>query len=94
MIRAELLSPITHNWFTYRDQRLSGLRLLRGLLLFYAACSLGALASFSLAQSLYEKSVPWYLAGLLGMMIASVWNFGASRVLAWRSSRGTRQPYN
>ena len=91
---AMTLNFFVNNWFTYRDQRLSGLRLLRGLLLFYAACSLGALASFSLAEFLYEKSVPWYLAGLLGMMIASVWNFGASRILAWRSSRGTRQPYN
>jgi dolichol-phosphate mannosyltransferase len=90
---AMTLNFFVNNWFTYRDQRLSGLRLVRGLLLFYAACSLGALASFSLAEFLYEKSVPWYLAGLLGMMIASVWNFGASRVLAWRSSRGVRQPY-
>src|SRR5262249_28044017 len=34
-----------NNLFTYRDRRLRGLQLLRGLLSFYAVCGLGALAN-------------------------------------------------
>jgi dolichol-phosphate mannosyltransferase len=65
---------------------------LRGLVVFYLACSVGALASFAMADFLYQKNVPWYGAGLFGMAITSVWNYAASRVLAWR--RRVRQAYD
>ena len=90
---AMTLNFFVNNLLTYRDQRLKGVRLFRGLIVFYAACTVGAWASFSLAELLFEKSVPWYFAGLLGMMVASVWNYGASSVLAWRMSQQTRPPY-
>ena len=77
-----------NNSFTFRAQRLRGARLLRGLLFFYVVCSLGAIASLTLAQFLYEREIPWYMAGVFGMTLASVWNYGASSVLSWRSSRG------
>lgn len=79
-----------NNSFTFRAQRLRGIRMLRGLLFFYLVCSIGALASLTLAQFLFEREIPWYLAGVLGMALASVWNYGASSVLSWRSSRGGR----
>jgi dolichol-phosphate mannosyltransferase len=89
---AMTLNFFVNNWITFRDARLKGASIAAGLLLFYAACAVGALASFALAQFLYERNVPWYLAGVAGMAVASVWNFGVSQVLAWRRLR-VRQPY-
>jgi dolichol-phosphate mannosyltransferase len=86
------LNFFLNNWLTYRDARLKGWQVLSGLMVFYLACGVGALASFAMAQFLYEKSVPWYGAGLFGMAVTSVWNYAASRVLAWR--RRVRQAYD
>ena len=36
---------ILNNFLTYRDQRLKGFAILRGLLLFYLVCSVGLLAN-------------------------------------------------
>jgi dolichol-phosphate mannosyltransferase len=89
---AMTLNFFVNNWFTWRDARLRGKDLVRGLGAFYLVCSVGALLSFALAQYLYEKSVPWYGAGVAGMAVASVWNFAASQVLTWRRRR-LRNPY-
>ena len=82
---AMTLNFFINNWFTYRDQRLRGMRLLEGLLWFYLACTVGAVASFSIANFLNDRHTPWYFAGLAGMGIASVWNYATTRALAWRS---------
>src|ERR1700692_3504433 len=42
---------IMNNFLTYRDQRLKGVAILRGLLLFYLVCSVGLLANVSVAIS-------------------------------------------
>jgi dolichol-phosphate mannosyltransferase len=89
---AMTLNFFLNNWFTWRDARLRGKALLRGLGAFYLVCSLGALLSFALAQYFYDKFVPWYAAGLAGMAVASVWNFAGSQVLTWRRRR-LHHPY-
>ena len=35
---------------------------------------------------LYERNVPWYLAGTLGTAVGSVWNFSVTSVLIWRDN--------
>jgi dolichol-phosphate mannosyltransferase len=90
---AMTLNFFINNWFTYRDTRLKGWQIPRGLLVFYVACSVGALASFAVADFLYDKQVAWYVAGPAGMAVASVWNYGASQVLAWRRRR-QREAYD
>jgi dolichol-phosphate mannosyltransferase len=55
-----------------------------GLFTFYAACSLGAVINLSFAQFLFHLGVPWYLAGLTGMAVSSVWNYGVNLILTWR----------
>ena len=87
------LNFFVNNWFTYQDERLQGVHILRGLILFYLACSVGALVSFSIAEFLYAKSSPWYIAGLVGMAVASVWNYGTTRAVAWRGRLYGTQPY-
>ena len=43
-----------NNLFTYRDRRLRGLALLRGLFTFYAICALGAVANVGIAGYLFS----------------------------------------
>jgi dolichol-phosphate mannosyltransferase len=77
---------LINNVVTFRDRRLRGKRLIAGLFTFCAACSVGALMNVSFANFLH-RSLPWYLAGVLGTMISSVWNYGVNTVLTWRRTR-------
>jgi dolichol-phosphate mannosyltransferase len=76
-----------NNQFTFRERRLKGIRILTGAITFLLICSAGALASFALAQWLFVRGGPWYLAGLAGTVIAAVWNFGVSSVITWPERR-------
>ena len=78
---------LLNNTVTFRDRRLTWWGLLRGLLYFYLACSIGAIINVSFAQFLNRRGVPWYLAGISGMAISSVWNYGVNTVITWRRSR-------
>jgi len=64
-----------NNVFTYGDQRLRGRLMWRGLLSFYAACGIGALINLAIAEWLFLKSLPYWVAGLGGASIAALWNF-------------------
>ena len=72
-----------NNVLTYRDQRLHGAALWRGLLLFMAVCGLGALANIGIAQTLYAGHVGWTPAGAAGAAIGLVWNYAVSATLVW-----------
>jgi dolichol-phosphate mannosyltransferase len=74
-----------NNAITYRDQRLKGPRLWRGLLLFMVVCGFGAIANVGIAQVLYEQHATWTVAGGIGAMIGVVWNYAVSATLVWRS---------
>jgi len=74
-----------NNQITYRDQRLRGPRLWRGLLLFVLVCSIGAVANVGIAQVLYETSTNWKAAGAIGAVIGVVWNYAVSATLVWRA---------
>jgi dolichol-phosphate mannosyltransferase len=75
---------LINNEITYRDARLRGSRLIVGLLLFYAVCSLGAFANVGVASWLYAGHAGWWLAGLAGALMGAVFNFAASSALVWR----------
>lgn len=81
---------LLNNLVTFRDRRLHGWRILTGLLTFYLACSVGAVINVSFADFLLSSRVPWYLAGISGMAISSVWNYGVNTILTWRRSRVAR----
>jgi dolichol-phosphate mannosyltransferase len=72
-----------NNQFTYRDQRLSGLALLRGLIIFYLICGVGAVANVGVASYAFTSSHTWWLAGVAGAVVGSVWNFAMSSVFTW-----------
>jgi dolichol-phosphate mannosyltransferase len=75
---------ILNNFLTYRDQRLKGLAILRGLLLFYLVCSVGLLANVGVAFSVYDQEPIWWLAGASGALMGVVWNYAMSGLFVWR----------
>jgi dolichol-phosphate mannosyltransferase len=74
-----------NNVITYRDQRLRGHRLWRGLLLFMFVCGVGGVANVGIAKVLYDQHTTWTVAGGIGAMIGVVWNYAISSTLVWRS---------
>ena len=73
-----------NNLFTYRDQRLRGLRLLRGLISFYLICAVGAVANVGIAAYVFSADYRWWLAGIAGAVVGSVWNYAVSSVFTWK----------
>lgn len=74
-----------NNVVTYRDQRLRGPALWRGLFLFMLVCGLGAVANVGIARTLYSDEVGWTVAGIAGAAIGVVWNYAVSATLVWRA---------
>ena len=78
---------LLNNMITFRDRRLRGWRIVKGLSTFYVACSLGAVVNVAFANLLMHQGVTWILAGMAGTVISSVWNYGVNAELTWRRSR-------
>ena len=72
-----------HNQFTYRDRRLRGFRLVRGLGIFYLVCGFGVVANVGIASYAFSANYVWWLAGVAGAVIGSVFNFAMSSVFTW-----------
>jgi len=81
---------LLNNAITYRDRRLRGWNILHGLFLFYVACSFGVLINIETAEFARSAGFPWYAAGLLGLVLSSVWNYGVTRIFTWRAIRKVR----
>ena len=75
---------IFNNFLTYRDQRLKGIGILRGLLAFYLVCSVGLFANVGVAFSVYDQEPIWWLAGAAGALMGVVWNYAMSGLFVWR----------
>lgn len=84
-----VLISMTGNYFinnqlTYRDRRRKGLGALTGLLSFYLICGLGAAANVGIGELIYADGQSWWLAGLVGAAVGSVWNYAVTSCLTWR----------
>jgi dolichol-phosphate mannosyltransferase len=73
-----------NNVTTYRDQKLVGWRFLRGLLSFYAVCSIGFVTNVGVGQALFAQHYSWWLSGVLGAAVGAVWNHSVSSAVTWR----------
>ncbi|HEY7839983.1 MAG TPA: glycosyltransferase family 2 protein [Gammaproteobacteria bacterium] len=95
---AQVLATVTamtsnfmlNDLLTYSDLRLRGVAYVRGLLSFYLACAIGALINVAVADRMFALSVPWWLAGLSGVLCGAVWNYAVTGAVTWRSPAGTR----
>jgi dolichol-phosphate mannosyltransferase len=74
-----------NNLFTYADRRLKGWRMLRGLLSFYVICSFGTAANIGIAAYLFSQQEVWWVAGIAGIVVGSVWNYAVSSVFTWQN---------
>ena len=75
---------LLNNFLTYRDQRLKGFGILRGLVIFYLVCGVGLMANVGVAFSVYDQEPIWWLAGAAGALMGVVWNYAMSGLFVWR----------
>ena len=81
-----------NNLFTYRDKRLRGWAMLRGLVSFLAICGAGAIVSVSF----FGQVLSWFpeamrgskyvltFASLTGIAVGTILNFSATAIFTWR----------
>ena len=79
---------ILNNLFTFRDRKLAGAGFFAGLLSFYLACTFGAIINVAVADMIYMRTFPWWLAGTLGAVAGAVWNYAISATFTWRAHAG------
>lgn len=73
-----------NNVLTFRDMRLRGPKLWRGLLSFYGVGGIGAVGNVGVGNVVYRIEGVWWLAGLAGVAVGVVWNYAASSLVTWR----------
>jgi dolichol-phosphate mannosyltransferase len=83
-IVAMTVNFILNNLFTYADRRLKGWRMLRGLVSFYVICSFGTAANIGIASYLFQEQQVWWVAGIAGIVVGSVWNYAVSSIFTWK----------
>jgi dolichol-phosphate mannosyltransferase len=74
-----------NNVITYRDQRLKGLRFVYGFFSYAVICSIGAFSNIGVASYLFSaENQSWWLVGIIGAVLGTVWNYAMSSVFTWR----------
>ena len=78
-----------NNVLTYRDNRKKGLAAIKSLMLFYFTCGIGAIANIGVSNMLFISNVNglsgiWYVSGIIGALVGSIWNFLMSTLITWK----------
>lgn len=81
---------LVNNEFTYADRRLRGASMAKGLVIFIAVCSVGAIANISVAELAMRGTQNWSFSGLAGALMGAVFNFGAASAVVWNRKRAAR----
>jgi dolichol-phosphate mannosyltransferase len=71
---AMVFNFFVNNLLTYRDRRLRGSAMVRGLLTFMLVCSVGAVANVGIAEYLFSHRQGWVPAAIGGILVGAVWN--------------------
>jgi dolichol-phosphate mannosyltransferase len=73
-----------NNLLTYRDKKLSGVpALVKGWIGFCLASAVGAFANVAVSSYLQGHGWRWWMAALIGVVLASVWNYALSSKFVW-----------
>ena len=73
-----------NNLLTYRDSKLGGAdQMFWGWIKFCLTCSVGAFANVAAAAMLEANGFAWWSAALVGIALASVWNYALSSKFVW-----------
>lgn len=81
---AMLANFFLNNTLTYKDLRLRGWMMLKGVAIYCAIGATGFVANIGVASWLYAERPSWWLAGAAGAIIGAVWNYAMSSRLVWR----------
>ncbi len=73
-----------NNIFTYRDRRLYGMAMLRGLISFSIACSIGGIINVASSIFIFDRAVYWPIAALIGCVLGSVCNYIITALTTWK----------
>jgi len=74
-----------NNFLTYSDRRLKGWGFVKGMITFALVCGVGYAGNVGVANYLFDSnSSSWWLAGIAGAAIGSVWNYAVSSVVTWK----------
>jgi dolichol-phosphate mannosyltransferase len=84
VVTAIAFNFLVNNSVTFRDRTLRGRGLLAGLASFYAVCGLGALANVGTGAVLFADHQRWWVSGIAGAAVGSLWNFAAATLVTWR----------
>ena len=67
--------------------RRRGVAFWTGLVIFCVACSLGFVGNLAISTEAYHHGVPWFVAGVIGVLFSAVWNYGVTSMTIWRRAR-------
>ena len=63
-----------NNELSYRERRLHGTEFVRGLISYYVGSSIGLVSNVSVALVIYHTAAVWWLAGIVGALVALHWS--------------------
>lgn len=81
---AMVINFVLNNRLTYLDKRLTGVKMFTGLLSFMAVCSVGAFANVGIASYIFKSAYQWWVAGLAGILVGTVFNYTLTSLFTWR----------
>ena len=73
-----------NNLLTFRRNQKRGLQHFKAFPLFVFSCSLGLFANVGIASVINHHNITWWLSGLTGIIIGTVFNFVISKALVWK----------
>src|SRR5207237_275918 len=73
-----------NNALTYRDQRLTVIAFVTGLIRFQVICAVGAVSNVGVASWIYAAEPDWWIAGFGGALMGAVWNYAVSAAFVWQ----------
>lgn len=82
-----ILNYAMNNSITWRDRKQKGWRFWTGMASYCAACAAGAVVNVTVSGEAARNGMPWAVAGIVGLMFSSVWNYGVTSILTWRYRR-------
>jgi len=80
---AILFNFALNNAWTFSLSRLSGRRVITGLIRYNAACALGALANYAVSGFLFANGWSRGVAVIVGALVGAAWNYTTSRLVTW-----------
>jgi dolichol-phosphate mannosyltransferase len=73
-----------NNIFTYRDRRLYGMAMLKGLVSFCIACFIGGAINVTSSSIIFDQGVYWPIAALIGCVLGFLCNYVITALTTWK----------